>query len=171
MDKAWQFLDHDIWTVSEDTVRRVHKDPSRAIKVDSKWGMGDDAYIATYDFVHQIHCLNTLRKEIHYGRYWNSTPPSEMHLAHRNHCLHMLLQAIVCHADVDVITYEWVYVDDPETGARSYTPWPDFNSVKKCRDFDTLYTWMEDHVPKQSKALYENIEKPADAPARSIYDT
>ena len=77
----------------------------------------------------------------------------------------------MCHADVDVITYEWAYTEDSETGQRSYTPWPDFNMVKKCRNFDKLYNYLERSVPAVADELHEKRQKPADAPARSIYDT
>ena len=149
----------------------MHKDPAKAIKIDPKWGLGDDAYVASYGFVHQIHCLNTLRKEMHYDAYWGDEPPSELHVVHRDHCLHMLLQSIMCHADVDVITYEWAYTDDHESGERSYTPWPDFNMVKTCRNFDKVYEYLERSAPAVEDELHAKIQKPAGAPARSLYDT
>jgi hypothetical protein len=170
VDAAWRFLDHEIWPVTASDIRRVHKDPDKSIKIDPKWGLGDDAYVASFGFVHQIHCLNSLRKEMHYDAYWDE-PPSEMAIAHRNHCLHMLLQSIMCHADVDVITYEWVYTEDQQSGRRSYSPWPDFNMVKTCRNFDKVYDYLRRSVPAVADELHAKIQKPADAPARSIYDT
>lgn len=106
---------------------------------------------------------------MHYDSYWD-TPPSETHIVHRNHCLHMLLQTIMCHADVDIITYEWAYTEDPNTGERSYTPWPDFNMVKTCRNFDQVYEYLQENIPSVANELHEGIQKPADAPARSFYD-
>jgi hypothetical protein len=167
VDASWSFLNDNIWPVTASDIRRVHKDPAKSIKIDPKWGLGDDAYVASYGLVHQIHCLNTLRKEIHYDHYW-SKPPSKLHIAHRNHCLHMILQTLMCHADVDIITYEWAYVDDAHTGEREYTVWPDFNMVKKCRDFDQVYSYLEHSVPDIADELHDKITKPADAPARPL---
>ena len=76
----------------------------------------------------------------------------------------------MCHTDVDVITYKWVYIDDEVTGQRRYTPWPDFNSVITCRNSDAIYEWVRKSVPEVSQELHENIQKSKSAPARSYYD-
>ncbi|KAK3315883.1 hypothetical protein B0H66DRAFT_459968, partial [Apodospora peruviana] len=98
-----------------------------------------DAYIAQIEVFHQIHCLNELRKEIHYDHYYKSGPPDEFHRSHKAHCIHMLLQAVTRAADVGLISHNWVHnenIEEPKT-----RPMPDFNVVKMCRDFDSLLDW------------------------------
>lgn len=41
----------------------------------------------------------------------------------------------MCHADVGVFTSNWVTWRDQ--------PWPDFNTQKKCRDFDGILKWVQ----------------------------
>lgn len=61
---------------------------------------------------------------------------------HKTHCVHMLLQALMCNADVGVITQSWVRNEaykNPKT-----RPFPDFNIEKKCRDFDAVMHWLRE---------------------------
>ncbi|KAI1844709.1 hypothetical protein JX266_009165 [Neoarthrinium moseri] len=142
VDAAWDFLsaeDMQLITVSADDILLAGKDPSRSVKAPASWGFGDDAYIAQVEVFHQIHCLNELRKEMHYDYYYSS-PRTELHLSHKSHCVHMLLQTLMCNADVGIVTHQWVHDDaysDPKT-----RPFPDFDVVKKCRDFDRVMHWL-----------------------------
>jgi hypothetical protein len=75
---------------------------------------------------HQIHCLNQLRKEIHLSYYFTNSP-SELRINHRNHCVHLLLQVLMCQADAGLIFHKWVHnehLPDPKT-----RPFSDFNTV------------------------------------------
>jgi hypothetical protein len=49
----------------------------------------------------------------------------------------MLRQNIMCHADVGLITANWVSFRE--------TPWPNFNTVHMCRDFDAVFDIVEKH--------------------------
>ena len=65
----------------------------------------------------------------------------------------MLLQNIICHADpTDLVTYEWKDTQE--------NPYPDFSSVKVCRDFDALVSWQKEH--EVSYKMYEAMKKPED---------
>ena len=49
----------------------------------------------------------------------------------------MLRQTLMCHSDVGVIAHRWV---------KNYpNPYPDFNVMHKCRDFDEVLQWGYDH--------------------------
>src|SRR3569833_3693575 len=102
VDEAWDYIStegFEIITVSETDVVNSGKDPTISLKAPSSWGAGDDAYIAQVEVFHQIHCLNELRKEMDYEYYYKS-PPDELHKSHKRHCIHMLLQSLMCSADV-----------------------------------------------------------------------
>jgi len=141
VDAAWDRVsDNMMFGISRADVERIGRDPDRSVKMDPAWGAGDDAYMVEVDVFHQIHCLNALRKALitnydHYwGRHWGWEPPL-MFDTHLRHCTSMLLQSLMCHADVEVITHEW-HVDQP-------WPFPNFGVRKQCRDFDRLLAWKE----------------------------
>ena len=54
----------------------------------------------------------------------------------------MIRQKLTCDADVGIITYNWVEVRDQ--------PWPNFNTMHKCRNFDAVYDWGVKHAAKFS---------------------
>lgn len=81
-------------------IRAMGKDPSTVARLDDDvWGFGDDAYVATFDVFHQIHCLNALRKLV-YRKYYGGTEANAMNVTlkelHVNHCVDMLLQTLQC---------------------------------------------------------------------------
>jgi hypothetical protein len=125
-------------------------DPEQTAMWPEDLGIGRDKYIARMDVFHQLHCLNTLRKEAyfsHYYGYGNRTEKQEIHLSH---CLHLLLQNLMCTANVDIITHFW-------TETRSLA-WPDFSINHKCRDFDSLLKWQEEN--SLSIDTFEHTFKP-----------
>ncbi|KAK0620810.1 hypothetical protein B0T14DRAFT_431761 [Immersiella caudata] len=164
VDAAWDRIsaeDMQIVTVSAEDVRRSGKDPSICVKAPESWGLGNDAYIAQVEVFHQIHCLNELRKEMH-PDYYQSSPPTELHLAHRAHCIHMLLQALMCSADVGIITHNWVHDErysEPKTRA-----FPDFGANKMCRNFDAVMDWLREKGGIRDFASKFPMKHPPGAP-------
>lgn len=148
VDEAWDYISTEgleVITVSSNALSHSGKDPSMCIKAPSSWNEGSDAYVAQIDVFHQIHCLNELRKEMYYDYYYKS-PPDELHRSHKAHCIHMILQSLMCNADVGVISHNWVHnerISEPKT-----RPMPDFNMMKKCRDFDKLLDWARERGVK-----------------------
>jgi hypothetical protein len=51
-----------------------------------------------------------------------------------DHCADLLRQKLMCDADVGLIQMFWVKHHDH--------PWPDFNTVHKCRNFDAVLEWV-----------------------------
>ena len=64
---------------------------------------------------------------------------------HLRHCTDMLVQNLICHADADLITYNWM-----DTQEHAY---PDFSVVKQCRDFEALVRWRDEHRVDREKYL------------------
>lgn len=50
-----------------------------------------------------------------------------------DHCIDILRQAVTCASDVTVATSNWIQ-NHPR-------PYPDFNTMHKCWDFDVVRKW------------------------------
>ncbi|KAF2182338.1 hypothetical protein K469DRAFT_636651 [Zopfia rhizophila CBS 207.26] len=148
LDDAWYRLSNSqtIWISSSD-IKKMGKDPSKVAHFPEDFGLGPDAYAAEFDIYHKIHCLNTLRKEIHFDYYYrNQFPdgkPSEIHTTHVTHCLYILLQSLICDASTDIFTKEWM--------EGQIQPFPDFSINRKCGDFDAIGKWQEGRLVDNAK--------------------
>ncbi|KAL4807362.1 hypothetical protein BDV18DRAFT_151968 [Aspergillus unguis] len=149
-DEHWhQFEKVLTHIVSREDIIKLGKDPDTVSRFDDEyWGFGDDAYMVQLDIMHQIHCLNLLRKsafEAYPG--YKPTPPLDPKYKHwwihMGHCVDILLQNIQCNANTEVLTLNWVEDRHP--------PWPDFSVNRKCGDFDALKQWQKDHAVDPEK--------------------
>ena len=126
--------------ISADDVVRLGKDPSTTAKWPEDWGFGSDAHIAELDVLHTIHCLNAIRRDVYWRYYFIDDYPDgifpELHRVHTDHCIHVVLQNLMCAATPDIITQPWV--------DGQLHPFPDFSVNKKCNDFDAILAWHED---------------------------
>lgn len=142
VDAAWDELsEHGMSYVTGEQARKMGWDTSVMPLYPPELGVGPDRYAAETDIIHKIHCLNMVRKDVHFDYYWRDMypdgVPSERHQIHTNHCIYILLQALLCDANTDMIPH--VYLDD--------YPWPtpDFNIDRKCGDFNTIRQWERTH--------------------------
>ncbi|PQE19432.1 tat pathway signal sequence protein [Rutstroemia sp. NJR-2017a BBW] len=163
VDEAWNYISTEgleVITVPSYAIEKSGKDPNLSVKAPSSWHQGSDAFLVQIDVFHQIHCLNELRKELYYDQYY-SAPPDTLQRDHKNHCVHMLLQNIMCHADVEIISHNWVHNDHiPDPKER---PFPDFNVVKQCRDFDRLLDGARDNGIRQLAKKWNALRIPLGA--------
>lgn len=60
---------------------------------------------------------------------------------HVTHCMDILRQQLMCTLDVGVLGQVWF---QPE-GEDQPTPYVDFNTKHKCKDFDAVRRWAEEH--------------------------
>jgi hypothetical protein len=92
------------------------------------------------DVFHQLHCLNSLRKLV-YPDYYAFSNSSMRHpqlwYIHFEHCIDILMQNIMCTANTDLVTMNWM-----ETQSN---PFPDFSINHQCRDFETLVRWRKEN--------------------------
>ncbi|KXS99588.1 hypothetical protein AC578_2227 [Pseudocercospora eumusae] len=160
-DAAWERITHAMTFIplTAEDARKMGKDPETLVRMPDGWGH-DGKYLATQDALHQIHCLNYLRKALihnydyYWGRKWGFWPPFSL-IRHVTHCVDILRQHIMCNTDFELYTYVW--------RQRQEIKWPDFGVKKTCRDFDAFLRYLEDtHDPDMLK-LYHNITKPDDA--------
>lgn len=70
-----------------------------------------------------------------------------------DHCADLLRQKLMCDADVGVLTYNWV--------KNHSGPYPNFNTLHKCRNFDNVLAWGRAHQAPRPRG--GNVKKPADA--------
>ena len=78
----------------------------------------------------QLGCISVgLTFTAHYNSFWLTTL--------EDHCIEMLRQFVMCHADVGIVTSHWV-----EGRSR---PYPDFSTAHRCRNFDVIHEWTEAH--------------------------
>ncbi|KAF2026865.1 hypothetical protein EK21DRAFT_115363 [Setomelanomma holmii] len=110
-----------------------------AVTLEKDRGTGN--YLASLDVFHQLHCVDLLRKSLHrdyYNEHEGSFAGSSEFVVqgHLGHCIETLRQTIMCHGDVSLLTYNWVKGRD--------MPYPNFNTVHKCKKWDKLVAWNRD---------------------------
>lgn len=114
-DEIWDEWEKTrVFPLTRAQIIKMGKNPAYVAKLeDGVFGLGDDAYAGTIDVFHQLHCLNSLR-QIVYGTYYNRsmangnlTTPT-IHEVHVNHCIDILMQALQCSGNVNVMTMDWV---------------------------------------------------------------
>ena len=66
------------------------------------------------------------------------------------HCLQTLLHIVQCRADVSLLTYEWK--------PHYRKPWPRFDVVHECRDWDAVAEWAEVHAVDTKGKILVNPE-------------
>jgi hypothetical protein len=157
LDAAWERISSLMpHAISSSDVVRLGKDPARTAMWPEDWGFGPDAHLGELDVLHTIHCLNAIRRDVHWHHYLKDDYPDgvfpELHRVHTDHCIHIVLQNLMCSATADIITQPWVQ--------GQLHPFPDFNINKKCRNFDALLEWHEDTMFKDKKKL-ESLRMPA----------
>jgi Mycotoxin biosynthesis protein UstYa len=169
VDRAWDLVSaegREIILVPATAVLQSNMDPSVSVKAPPAWDYGDNAYIAQVDVFHQIHCLNELRKEIDFDYYYRDKYPGGIapkeHKWHKKHCLHILLQNLMCHADVDSITHKWIHYTgvSGENGRPFVEPIADFNVVKQCRNFNGLLAWVYENAVQDLGARWHELKAP-----------
>ncbi|PYI08296.1 hypothetical protein BO78DRAFT_405789 [Aspergillus sclerotiicarbonarius CBS 121057] len=136
------------------------------VKISEKYGGG---YPANVEGLHHLHCLNLLRQSLYYnydyyhdlgtGAFSNNEFIVRRHVTH---CLDILRQQLMCSVDVGVLGQVWVHPEHPE-------PFVDFNTEHKCRNFDQIRDWAQQHQlpetvpsdflepPKMGDRVYEAI--------------
>lgn len=145
VDAAWESLGTDYRSVviPADQAAQSGLLPDQ-VKINEKYGGG---FVANVEGLHQLHCLNLLRKGLYYnfehyhalgqGPFSNSDHVLKYHITH---CLDIIRQSLMCSIDIGVLGQVWFQPDGlpPE-------PYVDFNTRHKCRDFEAVRKWAKIH--------------------------
>lgn len=162
VDAAWDRISTEgleLIGVSRDEIINSGKNPSQCVQTPPSWDeySKERPFIAQIEVFHEIHCLDELRKEVFADHYYKGRERNESRTSHITHCIHMILQSLMCSADVGIITHNWIHNElfptDPKTRV-----FADFNSVKKCRDFDSILDWAQKHGLKKTTANFGNLK-------------
>ena len=154
-EKVWEFIEAvKPFPITREDVVALGKDPNTVARFpDEIFGLGNEAYIAALDIQHKLHCLNVIRK-MAFADYGENAPKKTAHgqlwWLHIRHCVDMLTQDMMCHADADLITYRWTDTQP--------VPAPDMSLNRKCRNFDDLLKYRDEH--KVDIDTYDAMEKP-----------
>ncbi|KAF2206317.1 hypothetical protein CERZMDRAFT_28061, partial [Cercospora zeae-maydis SCOH1-5] len=150
LDEAWERVGRIHLLPLEEKYREELNKTHSGILYPPEQGGGVMVEIEVF---HQLHCINYLRQVI-YADYYSrpeNLPMSfqvsdKMFFNHIDHCVDYLRQSIMCYGDATSVTSNWVLTH--------HSPHPDFNTMHKCRNFDKLLEWAEEHdqggVPRQT---------------------
>ncbi|KAJ8067837.1 hypothetical protein OCU04_003431 [Sclerotinia nivalis] len=88
-------------------------------------------YFGELNVYHHLHCLKFIR-EVFYAEYYPDAqgPTTKLHV---DHCIDDIRQALMCHADTSITTFNW------EEGIRR--PMPDFAGWHTCNNWQVLDDW------------------------------
>lgn len=143
VDDAWERITNvRPIPVTREDVLKLGKEPEQFAKFPESFGFGPEAYMGRLDIFHVIHCVDQVRREAYfdhyYGKHWGTRAnASELHKTHISHCVHIILQNIMCSPNLDVYLHFWA---DANPSA-----FPDFNVNHKCFDFERLLKWQEEN--------------------------
>lgn len=123
-----------MFLITEEEMRRLHKDPATHVRIPDDWGYGDKVFLTKFDTPHQIHCVDMLRKLLHREHYGML---EANHTSHGDHCILSLFNYLSCHGTTDVMNFVWV------EGSARYKA--DFEVTRQCRDLSALYDFYAEH--------------------------
>ncbi|KAG2051345.1 hypothetical protein BDR06DRAFT_1022753 [Suillus hirtellus] len=161
IDTAWNRISLDarpIRMTLEQLLRTGEKPSPAMARYPNEYGGG---YMATVEVIHQLHCIDMLRR-VSWGDESSDSghdvheSPKDFRI-HLDHCIEMLRQNIMCRADVTMLTYDWV------EGVKD--PFPNFEIPHRCRNFEKVLSWVDEHrvfIPKSKMVrLEDNVDLPS----------
>ncbi|PFH58958.1 hypothetical protein XA68_12975 [Ophiocordyceps unilateralis] len=89
---------------------------------------------------HHLHCLKMLRQVLWHDRYNVSIAAMR---GHADHCIDDIRQSLMCHADLSVVTFDWL--------PHRRRPWPNFHIDQTCIDWEKLDGWAS----KRSFSIFD----------------
>lgn len=138
VDAAWDLLGNlDPVAITAEEVVALGKDPATAARWPESFGLGSDAYIAAPNAMHQIHCLDWIRRDLDFDHYYGERfldgKRPNLHRFHTQHCMYVLMKQLTCRPSTEMFVFEWV--------EGNLAPFPDFNVHETCVDFEAVLNW------------------------------
>lgn len=104
VDEAWQRVTSgSILPIRKSEFTNMRRDPAQHVALPEEyWIDGEETYLAKWSHLHNLHCLNGIRKAInsdyYYANVTQDTP--EQNLRHLNHCVQVIYEALTCMPDM-----------------------------------------------------------------------
>ncbi|KAK1984741.1 hypothetical protein LZ30DRAFT_812672 [Colletotrichum cereale] len=139
LEEAWDELLSAInIRVDGDWFTRMSRNASSAVKIND----GKGGYAGMLDVFHHLHCLRMIRIGYTLDLYPEYQPmlssqTGELIPMHIDHCIDELRQAVMCRADVTVLTSDWIDWHPK--------PWLNFNVEHECVNWERIFRWSKDH--------------------------
>ncbi|TEA19976.1 Cyclochlorotine biosynthesis protein O [Colletotrichum sidae] len=139
VEEAWDDLLSAINIRVDDTwLTKMGRDASTAVKIND----GKGGYAGMLDIFHHLHCLRMIRIGYTLDLYPEYQPMlssqrGELIPMHIDHCIDELRQAVMCRADVTVLTSDWIDWHPK--------PWLNFNVEHECVNWDNIFRWSKEH--------------------------
>ncbi|KAL8346158.1 hypothetical protein RB601_004036 [Gaeumannomyces tritici] len=158
VDEAWEKLGVDyrpsVIPESEALASGLGK---HHVKRAKEYGGG---YFVQVEGLHHLHCLNLVRKSLYFNqKYYKAVGDSafgsdeQINRYHITHCLDTLRQVLMCNVDTGVLGQVWTL--QPE--ATVVQAFPDFNTLHKCKDYEAVRKWGEEHQVAPNGQLPEGF--------------
>ncbi|TLD15136.1 hypothetical protein PspLS_10596 [Pyricularia sp. CBS 133598] len=110
-----------------------------------------DGYAAAMGIWHELHCLNNLRKLLHwdyYGpKYGGKENPEAFGKGHSDHCIDMIRQSLMCRPDTSLYPFHWGPDGIPSNHVKAKTP-------KTCVRWDSLENWAQKRALRPGEYSY-----------------
>ncbi|OJD40411.1 uncharacterized protein BKCO1_100052 [Diplodia corticola] len=142
-DKAWEHVTMHMGDqmVDETDMAELNKPLDRLRVTDAK--SGASGWRMELAVVHQLHCLNLIRKFVHRDHYEpldhaDLAVPEDKLTGHLDHCIEALRMKVMCEADVGVILYQEQPGDDGKLE-------PDYETQHVCRNWNKVREWAVTH--------------------------
>ncbi|KIM98771.1 hypothetical protein OIDMADRAFT_128513 [Oidiodendron maius Zn] len=144
VDAAWKSIgsDYKVIIVPPSEAKKAGLTKPSQVRVAKKYGGG---YPANVEVLHQLHCLNLLRKASWFnyeyyaakkeGPFMNEENILKYHFTH---CLDTLRQQLMCQPDTAFLGQVWWDKKAPKA-------FIDFDNEHKCKNFEAIRQWAEDH--------------------------
>ncbi|KAI0428593.1 hypothetical protein F5Y09DRAFT_343505 [Xylaria sp. FL1042] len=143
LDAIWKDLLHALnIRITNDEMSFLKENKSNRVQVTGGNQKNGYDYVGVLGVYHHLHCLNNLRRVIHWDYYGPKMSglkhPEGFSKEHSDHCIDAIRQALMCHANTDVYTSEWNYEShNPSTNIQS-------RSSTTCVRWDSLNNWARD---------------------------
>jgi len=87
-------------------------------------------------------------------KYGDPANAPYLHVRHKRHCLRIVIRTLMCNADVDIVIHYW--------HRATIRPIADFDNPRKCRNFEGILHWSEQHAVQDDMEKWHTIKRPED---------
>ncbi|KAK3944390.1 hypothetical protein QBC46DRAFT_252511 [Diplogelasinospora grovesii] len=148
LDAVWDDLLHPLnIRITPEEMGLLNENTTDLLRVDN----GD--YVAVMGVYHFLHCLNNLRRIVHWDYYGprlaNTKHPEGFSKEHSDHCIDAMRQALMCHANTVMYLARWT--DDSQV--------PISNQIRSDADSMTCVDWSSLESWATKRALHRGTYK------------